>query len=69
VIWLYVYVGISIFFGGCAFALELWWISMSIPLLERADGRGYFKSPAVSALALGLFAAIVWPLLLVGAIL
>jgi len=67
--WLYIYLGISIFIGGCAFALELWWASDGIPFLTRADGRDYFKSPAVSAIAFGLFAAIVWPLLLVGVIL
>jgi len=65
-IWLCIYIGLSIFFGSCVAAIEIF---TEEPLLMRTDGRGYFKSPKMSALAIGLFVAAIWPLLLIGAIL
>jgi hypothetical protein len=67
VIWLYI--GISIFFGVCAFAVERFLSSEGVPFLERADGRRWFKSPMLSGITLGLIVAVIWPLAVIGAIL
>ena len=61
-----IYAGLSLMIGGCAATYEIW----SPPtMLDRADGRGKFPSPKSSAIGIGLFVAIVWPIVIIIAIL
>ena len=63
---LLIYTGLSLLIGGCAATYEIW----STPtLLDRADGRGKFASPKSSAIGIGLFVAVVWPVVVLIAIL
>lgn len=63
-----VYAGVSLALGGAAMTVELW----SPPtMLDRADGRGKFRSPAMKATELvvfGVFVALFWPILLIAAL-
>ena len=65
---LFLYAALSLVLGGCAATYEIW----STPtMLDRADGRGKFSSPKSTvseALGIGLFVAVVWPVVVVIAI-
>lgn len=65
---LLIYAALSLVLGGCAATYEIW----SAPaMLDRADGRGKFPSPKSTtgeAIGIGLFVALVWPVVVVIAI-
>lgn len=59
---LIVYIAVGLALGGAAAYVEF----TDEPIdLERADGRGTFKNPKYSALGIGLFVMVFWPLLLI----
>jgi hypothetical protein len=66
-IWLYIYLSVSIVFGAIAAIVEIW--LGEGPFLPRSDGRGWFRSPRVNAIGLGVFVAALWPLLILGMLL
>jgi hypothetical protein len=60
---LIVYAAFSLIFGGIAATVELW---TPPTMLDRADKRGKFESPRPrfgEALGIGLFCALLWPIL------
>lgn len=64
-----VYVGTSLALGGVAMTIELW---HPPTMLDRADGRGKFRSPPTKGAELvlfGVFVALFWPVLAIAAIL
>lgn len=63
---LIVYVTVSVVLGGSVAAIVILTDSDEQP---RADGRSTFLSPKVRAIGIGLFVAVVWPLLLIGSLL
>ncbi len=65
---IFAYIGVSLLFGGAAATIETW---IKPLMLDRADGRGKFRSPKMTfkeTLLIGLFVAICWPALVVGMI-
>jgi len=55
-----IYAGLSLVVGGIAASYEIW----SKPvMLDRANGRGKFRSPKASAIGICLFVTILWPIL------
>lgn len=61
-----VYVALSLVLGGVAATITIWMNSDEIP---RAAGQGTFTSPKLTAIGIGLFVAVLWPLLLISAVL
>jgi hypothetical protein len=57
-----VYGALSLLIGGVAATVEIW---TPPTMLDRADGRGKFPSPKVSAIGIGLLVALFWPGLVV----
>ena len=60
-----VYAALSLLVGGAAVTYEIWHRPL---MLDRADGRGKFPSPKMSAgevISFGLIVALFWPLLVV----
>ena len=60
-----VYAGLSLLIAGVVVTYELY---SSPTMLDRADGRGKHpspKSPTGELIAIGVFVAIIWPVLLV----
>jgi hypothetical protein len=57
-----VYIAVGLVLGGIAATIEIW----DRPIdLERAVGRGTFKSPKYSSIGILVFVAVCWPLLLI----
>jgi hypothetical protein len=56
------YAAASLLLGGLAAMYEIWHRPM---MLDRADGRGKFPSPKMSAVEVVLFVAVLWPILAV----
>jgi hypothetical protein len=52
-----IYMIISLLFGGIATTVEVW------SPRARGDGRGQHPAPDLSAIGMGIFVAIFWPLL------
>lgn len=57
-----IYVAVSLVLGGAAATIEIWSRPADLPC---ADGRGTFKAPPYSALWMGLFVMVLWPILLI----
>ena len=67
--WILVYGVLSIAFGGVAATVESW--DRPPTMLDRADGRGKFASPRSNlsdAILIGVFVMLLWPLLLIAAL-
>jgi hypothetical protein len=60
------YAAVSVVLGGIVAAIVIW-TDPDVP--PPADGRGAFLHPKIRAIGIGLFVAVVWPLLLIGSIL
>lgn len=58
-----IYVGLSLFFGGIAATIETWIPTHELPRAGRWRGREIERP---SAIGMGLFVAVLWPLLLIG---
>jgi hypothetical protein len=59
---LFVYIAMGLVLGGVAAYVE---VTDKPTDLECADGRGTFKNPKYSAIGIGLFVAVFWPILLI----
>ena len=59
-----IYTIVSLVLGGIAATITIW---IGPDVLPRANGRGTFLSPKVSAIGVGLFVTVLWPVLLIGA--
>ena len=60
-----IYVAVSLLFGAIAATFEVWTRPVELP---RATG-GTHPSPPFSALGVGLFVTLFWPVILIGVIL
>lgn len=63
-----IYTGLSLLIGGIAVTYEIWHKPL---MLDHADGRGKFPSPKAQGselIFLGLFVAVLWPVLAVAMI-
>ena len=60
-----IYAGLSLVIGGIAASYEIWHKPL---MLDRANGRGKFPSPKDNPIGVGLFVALLWPVLAVLAI-
>lgn len=59
-----VYIALSLVLGGITATIEIWWQPPT--MLDRADGRGKFRSSRSTtgeAILFGLFVVVLWPFL------